>query len=94
MGLFGDDELQDERLKALENHLRRLTEAVQQNQLDLAASQIKVLGLEAQIGEKVSAADFDPIVIDLNEKLGKAREVGILRSSIEAASRQTDQPDR
>ncbi len=117
MGLFGDDELQDERLKALENHLRRLTEAVQQNQLDLAASQIKVLGLEAQIGEKVSAADFDPIVIDLNEKLGKAREVikeaskvaedswvalqsgvsesvGILRSSIEAASRQADHPDR
>ena len=117
MGLFGDDDLQDERLNALENHLRRLTEAVQQNQLDLAASQIKVLGLEAQIGEKVSAADFDPIVIDLNEKLGKAREViteaskvaedswvalqsgvsesvGILRSSIEAASRQTGHPDR
>ena len=75
MGLFGDDDLQDERLDALENHLRRLTEAVQQNQLDLAASQIRVLGLEAQIGEKVSAADVDPIVIDLNEKLGKAREV-------------------
>ncbi len=117
MGLFGDDDLQDERLNALENHLRRLTEAVQQNQLDLAASQIRVLGLEAQIGEKVSATDFDPIVIDLNEKLGKARvvieeaskvaegswvalqsgvseSVGILRSSIEAASRQTDHPDR
>ncbi len=116
MGLFGDDELQDERLNALENHLRRLTEAVQQNQLDLAASQIKVLGLEAQIGEKVTAADVDPMVNDLNEKLGKAREVieeaskaaegswvalqsgvsesvGILRSSIEAASRQTEHPD-
>ena len=117
MGLFGDDDLQDQRLNSLENHVRRLTEAVQQNQLDLAASQIKVLGLEAQIGEKVSAADFDPIVIDLNENLGKAREVikeaskvaedswvalqsgvsesvGILRSSIEAASRRADQPDR
>ncbi len=102
---------------ALENHLRRLTEAVQQNQLDLAASQIKVLGLEAQIGEKVSASDLDPIVIDLNEKLGKAREVieeaskvaedswvalqrsvrekvSILQSSVEAASRQMDHPDR
>jgi len=101
----------------LENHLRRVTEAVQQNQLDLAASQIRVLGLEAQIGEKVSAADVDPIVIDLNEKLAKAREVieeaskvaegswvalqrsvrgkvSILQSSIEAASRQADHPDR
>ncbi len=90
---------------------------MQQNQLDLATNQIKVLGLEAQIGEKVSAADLDPMVIDLTEKLGKAREVieeaskvaedgwvalqsrvsesvSILRSSIEAASRQTDQPDR
>ncbi len=117
MGLFGDDDLQDQRLNALENHVRRLTEAVQQNQLDLAASQIKVLGLEAQIGKKISAADFDPMVIDLNEKLGKAREVieeaskvaedswvalqkgvrekvGILQSSIEAASRQADHPDR
>lgn len=117
MGLFGDDDLQNERLNALENHLRRLTEAVQQNQLDLAASQIKVLGLEAQIGEKVSVSDLDPIVIDLNEKLGKAREVieeaskvaegswvalqrsvrekvSILQSSVEAASRQMDHPDR
>ncbi len=75
MGLFGDDVLQDSRLNGLENHLRFLTEAVQQTQLDLAASQIKMLALEGQIGEKVSAADVDPRVNDLNEKLGKAREV-------------------
>ena len=38
MGIFGDDKLQDERIAALENHVRTLTETVQANQADIVAA--------------------------------------------------------
>ena len=40
MGLFGDDKRQDDRLDSLESHVRIVTEAVRENQLDIATSQI------------------------------------------------------
>jgi hypothetical protein len=73
MGLFGDDDLQDERLDALEIHVRRLTETVQANQADLAASWIAIIALQAQVDEKVTAAEVDPTIGKLNEQLGAAR---------------------
>ena len=73
MGIFGDDKLQDERLDALERHVRVLTETIQANQVDLAGAWIAVLALQAQVDDKVSAADVDPTLGDLNKKLAEAR---------------------
>jgi len=84
MGLFGDDKRQDERLDALEQHIRILTETVQQNQLDIAASRIGILAIQAEIetaakviedrlDEKVSSGEVDPVLQELNAELGKAR---------------------
>ena len=84
MGLFGDDKRQDERLDALEQHIRVLTETVQQNQLDIAAGRIGVLAIQAEIeataeaiqnrlDEKVSTRAIDPVLQELNAELGQAR---------------------
>ena len=73
MGLFGDDKLQDQRIEALEKHIRRLTETVQANQVDLAAGWISILSLQAQIDEKISADEVDPTMGKLNQQLGEAR---------------------
>lgn len=74
MGLFADDDLQDARLDALEAHVRRLTDMVQANQLDLLDTQIAAMALQAQIDGKVSADDVDPVIAELNTGLGRARE--------------------
>ena len=73
MGLFGNDEQQDQRLDALESHVRALTETVQNNQLDTSGIQIQLIKLEAQIGGKLSEGDIDPAIIELGEQLGVAR---------------------
>ncbi len=84
MGLFGDDKRQDERLDALEQHIRVLTETVQQNQLDIAACRIGILATQAEIEtaakaiedrleEKVSSSEIDPVLQELNAELGQAR---------------------
>ncbi len=73
MGLFGNDEQQDQRLDALESHVRALTETVQNNQLDTSGIQIQLIKLEAQIGGKLSEGDIDPTIIELGEQLGIAR---------------------
>ncbi len=84
MGLFGDDKRQDERLDALEQHIRVLTETVQQNQLDIAVCRIGILAIQAEIetaakaiedrlDEKVSSSEVDPVLQELNAELGKAR---------------------
>jgi predicted nucleic acid-binding Zn-ribbon protein len=74
MGIFGDDKRQDERLDALENHIRDLTQSVQTNQADLAETRITLLGLQANVDDKVSAADIDPAIVKLNEDLATARQ--------------------
>jgi CII-binding regulator of phage lambda lysogenization HflD len=84
MGIFGNDKLQDERIAALEEHIRVLTETVQANQADLAKIWIEILALEAQVDEKVSASDVDPTIVKLNEDLATARKE--LEKSSAAAS--------
>ena len=81
MGLFGDDKRQDERLDALEAHIRVLTESAQQNELDIAEAQItlmetkSVVGqLQDQVGRKLSVDEIDPVLGQLNEQLGSARD--------------------
>ena len=74
MGIFGDDKKQDERIAALENHVRRLTETFQAAQADLAEGRIAILELQARVDEKVSASDVDPTIVKLNQDLATARK--------------------
>jgi hypothetical protein len=73
MGLFADDDLQDQRLTLLERHIRALTEAVQQNQADIAACLISQLIVQKQLEAKVSASDIDPAIGALNAQVAEAR---------------------
>ena len=73
MGLFGNDKEQDERLDALEDHIRLLTETLQATQADLAKSWIAILALKGSVDEKVSADEVDPAIVKLNEQLATAR---------------------
>ena len=74
MGIFGDDKRQDERLNALESHIRELTQVVQANQADLAESRISILAVQAKLDDKISASDVDPTIVKLNEDLAAARK--------------------
>lgn len=74
MGLLGRDDRQDERLEALEAHVRKLTETLQQAQLDAAAHRIDLMRVQASINEKISSDELDPTFIELNQELGEARK--------------------
>lgn len=74
MSLFTTDKEQDARLDAVENHLRAMSEAVQQTQLDVMTVNISLIRLESNLGEKVSTEDVDASILSLNEQLGIARE--------------------
>lgn len=73
MGLFGNDDEQDARLDALEGHVRLLSDVAQRTQLDLAALTVRMIGLQAQIDDKLAASDFDPSIMALNDQLATAR---------------------
>jgi hypothetical protein len=74
MGLFGNDKEQDVRIDALESHVRAISEAIQQNQLDVMKLHISMIRMEATVGQKVSSEDVDPGMVALNEQFGVARE--------------------
>ena len=73
MGIFGNDKEQDARLDAIEAHIRAISEAIQQTQLDVMRVNIALIRTESALGDKVSAADVDPAISALNEQLGVAR---------------------
>ncbi|MDJ0940917.1 MAG: hypothetical protein QNJ00_14235 [Woeseiaceae bacterium] len=73
MGLFGNDKEQDARLDALEAHVRAMTEAVQQTQLDVMKVNISLIRMESALGEKLDTDAVDPAISALNEELGTAR---------------------
>jgi flagellar biosynthesis component FlhA len=74
MGIFGDDKIQDVQIEALQSHVRKLTEDVQQNQLDLADIRISLMTLQGALKEKLSVADVDPDLLELNKDLAEARQ--------------------
>jgi len=74
MGLFGNDKEQDARIDALESHVRAISEAIQQNQLDVMKLHISMIRMDATVGKKVSTKDIDPGIVSLNEQLGVARQ--------------------
>lgn len=74
MSLFATDKEQDARLDALESHIRAISEAIHQNQLDVIKLHLALIRLESQLGEKVDAGDVDPAISALNEQLAAARK--------------------
>ena len=74
MGLFGRDDQQDERIDALEAHVRGLTESLQQSQLDAASIRIDLMRLRAGVDGKLSSDELDPTFITLNQELTEARK--------------------
>ena len=73
MGLFGHDKAQNVRLDALETHVRQLTEDVHQNRLDVAAQRLDLMKVQGAVGEKLSTAEVDQDLVDLNAQLVEAR---------------------
>lgn len=75
MGLFGNDQAQDARLDAIEEWLHGLTGMVQKHQLDTAKLRLDLLKLQARVEEKLSEEDFDPVIMQLSNKITEARAV-------------------
>ncbi len=73
MGIFGNDKEQDARIDALESHVRAISEAIQQTQLDVMKVNISLIRMESMLGGKVSNEDVDAGIVVLNEQLGVAR---------------------
>ncbi|MDJ0905435.1 MAG: hypothetical protein QNI96_05405 [Woeseiaceae bacterium] len=73
MGLFSNDKEQDARLDALEAHVRAISEAIQQTQLDVVNTNIKLIRVESALGDKLDTDAVDPAIGALNEQLGTAR---------------------
>jgi hypothetical protein len=84
MGIFGNDQEQDERLDSIEHWLQGLTRVVQQHQLKTAKLQLDLLQLQAKLDEKLTRDDFDPVIMQVSEKLSEARTAA--REAAEAAS--------
>jgi hypothetical protein len=74
MPLFTTDKEQDARLDAMESHVRAMSEALQETQLDVMKVNISLIRMESMLGDKVSTADVDPGIVVLNEQLSVARD--------------------
>jgi DNA anti-recombination protein RmuC len=66
--------LQDTRIAMLERHLRSGAEALQQAQVVLADHAAMLLALDNELRKKVSSSEIDPAIVEMNQRLGKARE--------------------
>jgi len=75
MGLFGNDQEQDERMEAIEEWLQGLTAVVQKHQLATAELRLDFLKLQAGVDQKLSEEDFDPVVMQFSDKITEARTV-------------------
>jgi hypothetical protein len=73
MSLFGNDKEQDARLNDIEEWLQGLTGVVQKNHLATSRLRIDLMKLQAAVDNKLSEEDFDPTVIQLNDRLAQAR---------------------
>lgn len=73
MGIFGNDDQQNERLDAIELKMRRMTEQISQLSIDLGVTRMELLKARVAVDDAISAADVDPIFGRLNEELKEAR---------------------
>ena len=63
----------DVRVDDLEDRLRSLSESLQETQALVVGQSVILLALDAQLRQKVSAADVDPAIQEVNEQLKVAR---------------------
>ena len=73
MGIFTHFKEQDDRLEALEEHVRQISEALQKSQIELVRQEIMVMSLQSQLESKVSTEDIDPGIAALNKEIAEAR---------------------
>jgi len=66
--------VQDTRVEILERHVRSMAKALQETQVVLAEQSASLFTLGAELREKVSVSEVDPLIRDLNGKLGDARQ--------------------
>lgn len=77
LGVTGRDALeylQDNRLEALERHVRAGLGALQEAQVALVGHTAMLLALDNELRKKASTSDIDPAIRGLNTQLGAARE--------------------
>lgn len=72
MDLFGFQQ-HDDRHDQLERQMRRLVEQVAQLTIDLAVTRTELRSLELQVSGKADDAHVDPVLIAINNGLGRAR---------------------
>jgi len=63
----------DVRVDVLEDSLRAVGQSLQETQALVLGQSVVLLALDAQLRQKVSAADVDPAIQDVNEQLKAAR---------------------
>ncbi len=64
---------EDIRVDVLEQHIRKITRALQETQVIVAGQTLALLVLDAELRQKVSTGDVDPAIQEINQKLGEAR---------------------
>ena len=78
MGTIGKEvvkNLEDFRTDEMQHHIQALTLALQETQLLVASQSVAIVTLDNEIRKKVSSEDVDPLIKDLNQKVGEAREI-------------------
>jgi len=73
MSIFGNDKEQDARLDAIEEWLAGLTGVVQKNHLATSQLRIDLMQLQSGVDNKLAEEDFDPAIMQLNDRLANAR---------------------
>jgi uncharacterized membrane protein HdeD (DUF308 family) len=66
--------LQDRRIEILERHVRAGARTLQEVQAQLADHIAMLLALENEVRKKLSTAEVDPAILELNRNLGEARQ--------------------
>jgi hypothetical protein len=74
MGLFGNDEQQDQRLEELERQVRRLVEEVHELTIDLGVTRMELLKARLAADDAVRAEDIDPLIRNVDALLADSRD--------------------
>lgn len=77
MSIFNINKAQDDRLEAIESWLQGLTGVVQKQQVDTAELRLELMKLQTQIDVTQSETDFDPLFMQLNDKIAEARSLAL-----------------
>lgn len=77
MSMFNVNKEQDDRLEAIESWLQGLTGVVQKQQIDTAELRLELMKLQSEIDVTQPATDFDPLFMQLSDKIAEARSLAL-----------------